>query len=351
MRPDHAEDRQDGDARTLDLPAADHGAVGRPARIGRGALLTTGLQIAVAAALARPALAQEAPPAGRRVERTQRVSARQVGVEAIRFIDAHVHLNDEAMQLDLMARYGAARAIVFWGRASDNDAIAEAARRLPDRFIPFASISPERRAYRAGWDAQDPALLATLDGLLASGRFRGIGEISAVHFPSPGLPEADYDPDGPLMRGILDLARQYRVPVMVHVEVTRLRELSALLDAWRDVPVIWAHGGYTPLVLARRMIERHPNLTYELSARTWPRHPRSPDYTILRDGEALWPEWLALIEAMPARFVVGTDASQRSRDSDAAKYASVQAFLRQLTPATRDRVAQGNLLTLLPPSR
>jgi len=194
-------------------------------------------------------------------------------------------------------------------------------------------------------------VLKTLDALLASGRFRGIGEISAVHFPSPGLPEADYDPSGPTMAGILALARRYRVPVLLHVEWTRMRELSALLERFPDVAVIWAHGGYTPLFIARRMLERHPNLTYELSARTWGDHPRSPDYTILRDGLSVWPGWLALIEAKPERFVVGTDASQRSAASDAMKFASVQSFLRQLSPATRARVAQGNLLNLLGPLR
>ena len=33
------------------------------------------------------------------------------------------------------------------------------------------------------------------------------------------------------------------------------------------------------------------------------------------------------------------------------KFASVQSFLRQLSPATRERVAQGNLLKLLGPLR
>jgi len=269
----------------------------------------------------------------------------------IPFIDAHAHLNDEAMQLDLMRRHGAERAVVFWGRSSDNESIAESARRHPDRFIAFASVSPERAAYRLLWDRDDPGLLQTLDALLASGRFRGIGEISAVHFPSPGLPEADYDPAGPTMTGILALARRYRMPVLLHVEWTRMRELSALLERFPDVAVIWAHGGYTPLFVARRMLERHPNLTYELSARTWAQHPRSPDYTILRDGRSVWPEWLALIEAKPERFVVGTDASQRSADGEAMKFASVQSFLRQLSPAARERVAQGNLLKLLGPLR
>lgn len=267
------------------------------------------------------------------------------------FVDAHVHLNDERMQLELMDRHGAQQAIVFWGRASDNESVAAAAARHPERFIAFASISPERAAYRSAWDAGDAALLDRLDALLASGRFRGIGEISAVHFPSPGLAETDYDPAGPMMSGIMTLARKHRVPVLVHIEATRLRELSALLDRNASVAVIWAHGGYTPLFIARRMLERHPNLTYELSARTWPLHPRSPDYTLLRNGRDVWPAWLELIEANPARFIVGTDASHRSRASETMKAESVQSFLRQLSPPTRERVARLNVLRLVGAAR
>jgi predicted TIM-barrel fold metal-dependent hydrolase len=278
---------------------------------------------------------------------TEEAARSRAETELVPFVDAHVHLNDETLQLELMQRFGATRAIVFWGRKSDNESVADAARRHPQRFIAFASISPERAAYRTAWDAGDATLLTALDRLLASGRFKGIGEISAVHFPSPGFPEADYDPLGPMLKGILTLARTYRVPVMVHVEWTRMSELSRLLETFPDVPVIWAHGGYTPLFVARRMLERHPNLYYELSARTWPRHPRSPDYTILRDGISVWPEWLELVESKADRFVVGTDASHRSRQSDTLKYASVQRFLRQLTPATQARVARTNLSRLV----
>lgn len=296
-------------------------------------VLVGGTMLALAACASPPAL--PSPGAG------------SPGSPPLPFVDAHVHLNDERMQIDLMERYGVRQAVVFWGRNSDNETVAEAARRHPGLFIPFASVSPERPAYRRAWEAEDPRVLDELDRLLASGRFRGIGEISAVHFPSPGFPEAEYDPAGPTMRGIMTLARRHRVPVMVHVEVTRLAALAVLLEAFPDIPVIWAHGGYTPLFLARRMLERHPNLFYELSARTWPRHPRSPDYTILRDGREVWPEWLALIEAHPDRFVVGTDASHRSRESEVMKLESVQAFLRQLSPAARERVAGTNLLRLL----
>lgn len=271
------------------------------------------------------------------------------GAAIVPFFDAHVHLNDESMQLELMDRFGAERAIVFWGRSSDNTSVADAAARHPRRLVAFASISPERAAYRVAWDRTDTRLLHHLDELLVSGRYRGIGEISAVHFPSPGFAETDFDPAGPMVGGILELARRYRVPVMLHVEVTRLKEFSAQLERFRDVAVIWAHGGYTPLFLARRLLEQHANLVYELSARTWRRHPRSPDYTILRDGHAVWPEWLALIEAMPDRFVIGTDATHRSRAVEEARLVGVQSVLRQLPPVARERVARGNLMRMLEP--
>ena len=57
--------------------------------------------------------------------------------------------------------------------------------------------------------------------------------------------------------------------------------------------------------------------------------------------------WLALIESKAERFIVGTDASHRSRESEIMKCDSVQAFLRQLSPVTQDRVARTNLLKLV----
>ena len=114
-------------------------------------------------------------------------------VPTIPFADAHVHLNDLAMQLALMDRWGATHAVVFWGGRSSNESVSEAAKRHPDRLIPFASISPERSIYRPGWSADDPALLAQLDALLATGLYRGIGEISASHFPASGFANGSRD--------------------------------------------------------------------------------------------------------------------------------------------------------------
>jgi predicted TIM-barrel fold metal-dependent hydrolase len=264
---------------------------------------------------------------------------------AIPFTDAHVHLNDTAAQLRLMQETGVGRAIVFWGRASSNATILGAARNHPDLFIPFVSVSPERASYRDLWLRNDTALLAELDRELRTGRYAGIGEISVVHFPGEGFPEADFDPVGAVMRGIMALAERHRVPVMIHCEITRLDAFARLLRAFPAVTVIWAHGGYTPYFLASRMLEQHPNLIYELSARTWVEHPRSPDYTILRNETQVWPRWLELIERHPGRFIVGTDAAQRGNDRE--KVDRVRLLLSQLTPSTRALVATGNLDRIL----
>jgi hypothetical protein len=95
--------------------------------------------------------------------------------------------------------------------------------------------------------------------------------------------------------------------------------------------------------MAERLLLRHPSLVYELSARTWPRHPRSPEYTILTNGERVWPEWRALVESMRDRFVVGTDASGRSSAADVERIRSVTVVLDQLSPGTRSRVAHETL--------
>lgn len=277
------------------------------------------------------------------------LSAKAAPTEAL--FDSHVHLNDPAAQLELMARLGVRRAIVFWGHASDNDSILAAARRNPNRFVPFLSVSPERRAtYGTWWRDSDPRLLAYVESELQRGGYRGIGELSIVHFPSRGFPETEVSPLHPLMDGLLGLAERFGLPVMLHCETTYARELSQLLALHPAVHVIWAHGGYASLYWTHRMLKTHPNLTIELSMRMVHDHPRSPDFWILESPGKVWPQWLELIEQNPSRFIVGSDATQRNPRVDAARVESVQDLLRQLSPSVRSRVAHQNLDDLIRPA-
>lgn len=265
------------------------------------------------------------------------------------FIDAHVHLNEPDSAFKLMESSGLRGAIVFAGARGGNETVLAAAKRSGGRLIPFASVSPEHREYRDRWVRGDTTLATDLDRMLEGGEFRGIGEISVVHFSGDGFPEADFDPMGPVMQAIMRVAQRRQLPVLIHCEVTRLREFSALLDAFPAVRVIWAHGGYTQYVLATRMMERHANLTYELSARTWTSHPRSADYTIFRDATVVWPQWLALITRYPDRFIIGTDASFRSMDNELRKIERVRLLLSQLSDDARPKVALDNIRRLVGP--
>lgn len=268
-------------------------------------------------------------------------------VAIVPFIDAHAHLNDPALQIELMDAHGAAQALVYWGGRSDHDTLLAAVRRWPGRFVPFASISPERRAYRGAWARDAPAeLLGLLEPLLAAGVFRGIGELSPVHHASAGFPAADFDVQGAITTAVLALARRHRVPVVMHVELTRIDAFSELLARHDDVAVVWAHAGYAGAERAARLLQRHPRLTLELSARTWP-HPRLPGTLVFDEQGTLQPAWRTLIEREPLRVIVGTDAAGRSRESDAMKFASVQALLRQLDEPVRSLVARGNVQALL----
>jgi predicted TIM-barrel fold metal-dependent hydrolase len=275
------------------------------------------------------------------------LTARSLPAQGTPFVDMHVHLNNPAMALEIMKGGGIPHAAAFIGAGGSNETIRAAAAASGGSLFAFASVTPERREYRGKWVRDDSTLGDDLERLLAPGGYAGIGEISVVHFASEGFPEADFDPMGAAMRSIMRVADRRKLPVLIHCEVTRLRELSALLEAFPTVTVVWAHGGYTPLVLASRMLERHPNLVYELSARTWTRHPRSPDYTIFQNDTAVWREWLQLIERNPTRFVVGTDASYRSQENEVRKIERVRMMLDQLSPAIREQVAMRNALRIL----
>ena len=65
------------------------------------------------------------------------------------FVDAHVHLNEPDSALALLTHGDVVRAIAFIGAQGSNDDVVRAARASGGRLVPFASVSPERREYRA----------------------------------------------------------------------------------------------------------------------------------------------------------------------------------------------------------
>jgi predicted TIM-barrel fold metal-dependent hydrolase len=129
-------------------------------------------------------------------------------------------------------------------------------------------------------------------------------------------------------------------------------EMERLLGSDRKGVWIWAHTGHfaePPLV--RRLLQTHPNLYCELSYRgsIYPGLTRLPIDT----GGRLRPEWKALLEEFPDRFVLGTDVDEPI----VSRYAEFVQFWRgvlsQLSPETAGKIAyqNGERLLKLSPTR
>ena len=120
-----------------------------------------------------------------------------------------------------------ARAVVYpvtWDRYTDqaNREVHEAARRHPDRFIPFVRLNP------AADDAQE-----VLARALERGGFRGI-RLRPYH--------DGFRLEDPRVRRVLDAARERKLPVETDGERDRTALLRLVQD-YPDVPLILTHLG------------------------------------------------------------------------------------------------------------
>jgi hypothetical protein len=166
----------------------------------------------------------------------------------------------------------------------------------PDIVIPIYGI------YRlpGEWSTwhRDPGLLERVRVALASGRYRGIGEVHMLggfisHWKKP------------VIAGLFDLAAEFDVPVLLHTEFSRADYTLGLCRAHPDTRFLWAHAG---VMLAPAEVERVltgcPNVSAELSARDPWRHVANP---IADAAGRLLPEWRDLVLRYPDRFMVGSD--------------------------------------------
>lgn len=163
-------------------------------------------------------------------------------------------------------------------------------------FSPYIEASSRYNWFR------DPRVLERAEEGLASGAYVGIGEI---HIGFGGQPDSD------VFRGLLGLAREYDVPVMVHTDASDHRFFSPVCQEFSEVRFLWAHaGGPLGPDQSEAMLEACPNLWIELSARD-PWH-----YGNLLDAHGTLPEaWRSLMIEYPDRFMTGTDPVWNAHES------------------------------------
>jgi hypothetical protein len=218
----------------------------------------------------------------------------------------------------------------------------------PGRIVPI--FSP----YREGGDwhrwAYDESTVTRARTALASGRYRGIGELHIIGGFTPAFEKAR------VLHQLLELAAEFDVPVMLHTEFSRPDYMLKLCRQFPDARIIWAHSGAVLAPAAvERVLERCDNVWGGLGARDpW----RFVDHPLADEGGVLLPEWKALLEKYPQRFMTGSDpvwpVDQLDRwDEDDSGWQELGRFwnfhrrwLAQLPDDVARRIGCGNAVDL-----
>lgn len=222
----------------------------------------------------------------------------------------------------------------------------------------------------------------TAEELIRAGAV-AFGETTAMHLcMSEWHNYSAQAPDHPLFLLLADLAAHYGVPIDLHMEAVpeammtpqNLRDacsknpsrLPATLPAFerllahnRNAKIVWQHIGWDNVGfmtsgLVSRLLSDHSNLY--LAIRVEERGIQvggggpMPNRIVDREGR-IHPEWLALMEAHPDRFMVGGDefiAGSAGGRRMPQSFEETWSLLDQLPPALAQRVGRDNAARIYP---
>ena len=163
-----------------------------------------------------------------------------------------------------------------------------------DWVVPFFSPYTHEMGKR-DWFLDKTVVKKAEEGL-SQGLYFGIGEI---HFMGGFLPR----PDNVVFLQLMGLARQYKVPALIHVDASSEKYFVDICKAHPRVKIVFAHaGGNLKPHHIRSVLEQCPNVWADFAARDdW----RYGDLT--GESGALLPAWKKLVLDFPTRFITGTD--------------------------------------------
>ena len=240
--------------------------------------------------------------------------------------DVQMHYNEDAWEL--YSSQGIVRSLqrqnVRWAAVSStpNEGTHRLLQNDSHRVVPL--LVPYRNLDDRDHWIENPAIIDWLTQELDLGRYRGIGEFHLY----------DGRVDTAVLRRVVALAIERGLVLNVHAESGVIEQL---LGFDRRMRVLWAHAGLkTSPRTVGRMLELHPNLWAELSHRA-----------DIAPGDELAPEWRALFERFPHRFMIG---SGTYNNEFWYRYGITlrlnRNWLRQLPPQLAERIAYRNALDL-----
>jgi len=254
---------------------------------------------------------------------------RIVAAEPIEIFDAHLHYNWEPQPyyrldevLALLRKHRVTGILATSRPNTSTHALVDA---KPDglQVVPF--IRPYRvRADIGSWFS-DPVIFDLVQDEFKRGYYRGIGEF---HLSGKSA-------ENEWVKKTVDFAVANNLYLHAHADEEAVEILMRHNPRAR---IIWAHTGFgLPTERVSAMLTKYPALWGELSYRGG-----------ITDGTGkLTPEWRALFERYPDRFLLGSDTWVPERWAAYGDImAGYRAWLEQLPPKVAAQIAHGNARAL-----
>jgi len=245
-----------------------------------------------------------------------------------------------------------------------NDELAlELASKYPGRFFPLVGMQRPELTGVSKWLNPDKAvqtIITETEEKLATGRFRGIGEVIVKHFAYSSGRHAELDNPiySPFMQRLSQVAA-----VLTCLSSSTWRAHRSLS---RTSPVCFektprsATSGRTTAVAARHpssepCLGNHPNLYCDLSSMT---NVGKSGYGIAgadggvhradREGRGAVSKMREVYEAFPDRFMIGMDVAHAPgmNPRTTAAGSTLRELLAQLKPQTAVAFAEGNAIRI-----
>jgi len=314
-------------------------------------------------------MTQAAAPPANTTKKQEQLAAFADSIRKIRdtgttpVIDFEFHYGgmDTEKILDNMRRNGVALTLLGPNEKQGSEESLRLNNLYPDKFVP-TTVHGDGPL----WHGNDTGFIKKLDSDVRSGNYFAMGEFEARHYPSNTNNRDVHKPlDSPDFVVIFKASGDTDIPFLIHHEAedAMLPELEHMLTKYPKAKVIWCHFGrnrnpltwtrFTTPDTAREYLKNYPNLYFDLvqsppGSKYQTGYPDGIMYDTSRNPAVLKPEWKAVIEDYPDRFVLGTDINGGRFDS----YDQVIKIFRQnilpgLSKETAEKVAYKNAWKLM----
>jgi predicted TIM-barrel fold metal-dependent hydrolase len=199
-------------------------------------------------------------------------------------------------------------------------------------------------------------LLQRSDKLFADGRIKGFGELILNNQTSNPMVSfrRKVNIDSAPIEAMFKIAAKHKGFVQIHSEddADSVDQIKTLAAKYPDVSIILSHCLLTGNVdLIKTLLNQHPNLYCEMSARSKSHYPNLDNERIrtrvIYSEDFAKDEWIKLIDAFPTRFMVGTDTYNPNVNFEQNIAEIRKGLLARLQPANIELVAYKNAVRVM----